>query len=35
MFVGDDLPSAERQSMPLAATDLARRITALLADGSW
>jgi hypothetical protein len=35
MFVGDDLPSAERQSMPLAATDLARKITSLLADGGW
>jgi hypothetical protein len=30
-----DLPSAEREALPLLATDLARNITALLADGSW
>jgi Lipopolysaccharide-assembly len=35
MRVGSDLPSAERQTMPLVATDLARQITALLADGTW
>jgi len=35
MRVGSDLPSAERQTMPLVATDLARQITALLVDGSW
>jgi hypothetical protein len=35
MRVGSDLPSAERQTMPLVATDLARQVTALLADGSW
>jgi hypothetical protein len=33
--VGNDLPSAERQARPLLATDLAQRITSLLADGSW
>lgn len=35
MRVGSDLPSAERQTMPLAATDLARQITSLLVDGVW
>ncbi len=30
-----DLPSAERQSAPLLAEDLARSITALLVDGRW
>lgn len=35
MRVGPDLPSAERQALPVLATDLARRITALLTDGSW
>lgn len=33
--VGSDLPSAERQAMPLLAQDLARNITALLVDGKW
>lgn len=33
--VGPDLPSIERQALPLLATELARRITALAADGSW
>ena len=33
--VGNDLPSAERQARPLLATDLAQRITSLLADGNW
>ncbi len=33
--VGWDLTSAERQALPLLATDLARNITALLADGEW
>ena len=33
--VGPDLPSSERQALPLLATELARRVTALLADGSW
>ncbi len=33
--VGPDLPSAERQALPLLATEMARRITALAADGSW
>src|SRR5262249_30505202 len=33
--VGADLPSAERQAMPLLADDLAKNVTALLADGKW
>lgn len=33
--VGADLTSAERQAMPLLAQDLARNVTALLADGTW
>ncbi|MEK7706764.1 MAG: LptE family protein [Verrucomicrobiota bacterium] len=33
--VGSDLTSTERQALPLLAGDLARQITALLADGSW
>jgi hypothetical protein len=33
--IGNDLTTAERQSMPLAAEDLARNITALLVDGEW
>lgn len=33
--VGSDLTSTERQALPLLAEDLARQITALLADGSW
>ncbi|HUR44640.1 MAG TPA: LPS assembly lipoprotein LptE [Candidatus Saccharimonadales bacterium] len=33
--VGNDLSSAERQALPLAAEDLARSITSLLADGTW
>jgi hypothetical protein len=35
MRVGSDLPSAERQALPMLATDLARQITSLLVDGSW
>ena len=35
MRVGPDLPSVERQSLPPLATDLARKITAALADGDW
>jgi hypothetical protein len=35
VWVGDDLVSAERQGMPLVAEDLARNVTALLADGDW
>jgi hypothetical protein len=30
-----DLPSAERQAMPLLAANLARNIVSLLVDGSW
>jgi len=33
--VGPDLTSAERQAMPLLADDLAKNVTALLADGKW
>lgn len=33
--VGSDMPSAERQAMPLLAQDLARNVTALLAEGKW
>lgn len=33
--VGSDLPSAERQALPVLADDLARNVTALLVDGSW
>lgn len=33
--VGSDLPSAERQAMPLLAQDLARNVTALLVEGKW
>ena len=32
---GADLASAERQSMPMLAEDLARNIASLLVDGSW
>ena len=33
--VGQNLTSAERQAVPLAAEDLARNITSLLVDGAW
>lgn len=33
--IGSDLPTTERQSIPLLAEDLARNITALLVDGEW
>jgi hypothetical protein len=33
--VGPDLTSSERQAMPLLADDLAKNVTALLADGKW
>ncbi|HTD88515.1 MAG TPA: LPS assembly lipoprotein LptE [Candidatus Binatia bacterium] len=33
--VGSDLNTAERQSISLLAEDMARNITALLADGEW
>jgi hypothetical protein len=35
VFVGSDLPSAERQALPLVADDLAKNITGLLVDGEW
>jgi hypothetical protein len=33
--LGSDLTSTERQALPLLAGDLARNVTALLADGVW
>lgn len=33
--VSPDLTNTERQALPLLAADLARRVTSLLADGSW
>jgi hypothetical protein len=33
--VGADLPSAERQGMPLLAEDLSKNVTALLVEGKW
>lgn len=33
--VGADLPSAEREAMPILAEELARNITYLLVDGTW
>lgn len=33
--VGSDLTSTERQALPLLANDLARRVVAMLANGSW
>ncbi len=33
--VGTDIVSTERQALPLLAGDLAKRVTALLAEGSW
>jgi PBP1b-binding outer membrane lipoprotein LpoB len=35
MRIGTDLTSAERQALPVLAGDLARNVTALLADGTW
>ncbi len=35
MRVGSDLPSAERQTLPLLGADLARQVVAALADGTW
>lgn len=35
MRLGADLPSVERQSLPTLAADLARQITAAIADGTW
>src|SRR5205823_12863551 len=35
LFVGQDLPSADRQALPLVADDLAKNITGLLVDGEW
>lgn len=33
--VGSDLPSAERQIVPLVADDLAKKIVSLLSEGEW
>jgi hypothetical protein len=33
--VGSDLTSAERQALPLLASDLARNVAVLLVDGTW
>lgn len=33
--VGSDLASAERQALPVLGDDLARKVTALLVDGTW
>ena len=33
--VGSDLPSAERQAVPVLAEDFARNATTLLAEGTW
>jgi hypothetical protein len=33
--VGSDLPLAEHQALPLLAQDLAKNVTALLAEGKW
>jgi len=33
--VGNDLPSVERQALPLLADDLAKNATTLLAEGTW
>ena len=33
--VTNDLTSSERQALPLLAADLAKNVTALLAEGSW
>lgn len=35
MRLGNDLPSVERQTLPMLAADLSRQITAALVDGSW
>ena len=33
--VGTDLPSVERQALPLLAEDLAKNVVSLLAEGIW
>ena len=33
--VGSDLVSVERQALPLLATDVAKQVASLLADGAW
>ena len=33
--IGSDLPSAERQAVPLIADDLGRKVTSILTEGAW
>src|ERR1051325_4820440 len=33
--IGSDLPSAERQAVPLIADDLGRKVTSILSEGAW
>jgi hypothetical protein len=33
--IGSDLPSAERQALPLIADDLGRKVASLLSEGVW
>jgi hypothetical protein len=33
--IGSDLPSAERQAVPLMADDLGRKVTSILSEGAW
>ncbi len=33
--VGSDLPSAERQALPLIADDLGRKVASILSEGAW
>jgi hypothetical protein len=35
IVVGSDLASSERQALPLLADDLAKKVIALLVDGTW
>jgi hypothetical protein len=35
VHVGSDLQDAERQAMPLLAEDFARKVTQMLAEGTW
>jgi hypothetical protein len=35
VHIGDDLASAERQSLPVLAEDLAQNITEMLTEGAW
>jgi hypothetical protein len=33
--IGSDLPSAERQALPLIADDIGRKVASLLSEGAW